>query len=135
MEAQEIRLVPCQWSDEIAEHLQRACIYATRADLKAQADRGAQCYAIEHAGEVIGAYMLRVDQPMQGPEGVIVAASGHIENVELLETVYPAIEAQFARAGCKTMRIHTARPGIARMMGARGFNMAEIVLSKVLQTC
>ena len=124
--------MPCPWSDEIADHLQRACVYATRADLKAQADKGAQCFAIEHGGELIGAYMLRVDQPTAGPEGVIVAASGHIENVELLESVYPAIEAQFRHAGCRTMRIHTARPGIARMMGARGFNMAEIVLSKVL---
>lgn len=129
-----LSLKPTAWNDDIAEHLERALVCATRDDMRYQVENsGAQCYAICQGEDMVGAYMLRIDRTSQGPQGVIVAASGHVDGVELLDSVYPAIEKQLQDAGCGSIRVHTSRQGIAKMMGARGFNMAELVLTKGLQ--
>lgn len=126
-----LTLSPVQWSEEIADHLDRAKGFATRDDLKKQAvDGAASCFAIQHEGRTVGAYMLRIDRPASGPEGVIVAAAGHLDGVQLMDTVLPHIERQLVDAGCLTIRAHTSRPGIARKLGLRGYGMAEIVLFK-----
>lgn len=128
-----LALTSCDWTDEIADHLVKAISHATREDLHMQIERGAVCYAIRQDGALIGAYMLRIDQTASGAQGVIIAASGHLDGLDLLDTVYPAIEGQLEAAGCTSVRVHTARPGIGRMMMRRGFGAFEIVLTKVIK--
>lgn len=74
----------------------------------------------------VAAFVLRVD----GDEGVIVAGAGRLNGVKLLETLMPGIEARFH--GCRSIRFHTARPGMAKVMAKMGYRGAEVVMQKDL---
>ena len=97
-------------------------------DLKAQVEAGADLFMVTRGPELIGAYILRVDHLASGPEGVIVAAAGHIDGGGLLAGLLPVIEKQFMGVG--RIRAHTNRPGIAKQLERAGYKAAEIVLRK-----
>lgn len=132
MEEKKLIVYPAPWSDAIADILQRAAVHATRAELQQQHQHGARCYAVACDGQVVGAYLLRIDSTARGLEGVVLAAAGHLDGVELIESLLHVIEIQFRQNDCTSIRIHTSRPGIARKLDRAGYRSAEIVLSKKL---
>lgn len=130
MEAQEIRLnvAPADWSGVFAELLAPAFVVAGALEAVAcQVESGkASLFAVEVGGEVVGAFVLRVE----GTEGVIVAAAGRLDGVDLAPTILPHAETLFR--GCRSVRVHTARPGMAKLLTRQGYAAQEIVLRKEL---
>lgn len=112
------------WGAAAAELL-RDCFTVPGAleQVAQQVKRGrAKLFLADDGGGIVAAFVLRTE----GAEGVIVAANA--ESIELLPALLPHIEARFI--GCKSVRFHTARAGLARMMMAHGYGGQEIVLRK-----
>lgn len=97
--------------------------------IAAQAENGAPLFRVAADGEAIGYYLLRVDYLPEGAEGVIVAAAGR-PGFDLAEMCLPYIEGQFK--GCKSLRVHTARPGLVRKLAGVGWRPMEFVMKKDL---
>lgn len=103
---------------------------ATLADIKAQTDAGAGLYVVQDEdAETLAAFVLRIDDFAEHSEGVIVAAGGAAD-VDLTSTILPVIETLFS--GVKFIRMHTARPGLAKKAAAQGYQVREIILSKAV---
>lgn len=129
---QEITVTAVPWSEQAALILAPSVPYATVEDLRAQVEAGAVLFSVECAGEPVGFYVLRVDISPSGAEGVLVAAASVNAEFDLTANLLPHIEGQFT--GCKSIRIHTARPGLAKKLATRaGYQSAEIVLRKNLK--
>lgn len=117
------------WCDEAAAMLADAVPFGCVADLAAQAEAGAVLFRVSEGGRTAAYYLLRVDHNATGAEGVMVAAAGRA-GVDLTRVVLPVAEKQFK--GCHSMRIHTARPGLARKLARAGYGNVELVLRKKL---
>jgi hypothetical protein len=121
-------IAAAEWGEVIAAQL--APCFTVPGALALVADQVqagiAQVFTVDDGGGIVGAFVLRVE----GSEGVIVAAAGHLEGVELLPLLLPQIEARFV--GCSAVRVHTARPGLAKVMAGFGYQGQEIVLRKGL---
>ena len=128
--AQTLTIEPGPWTDEAALWLEQAKGAATLADLKAQAESGAALFYVRHEGVTVGAFLLRVDQTAQGPEGVIVAAAAALQGVDMIASCMPTIESKFI--GCKFVRYHTGKPALARKLARMGYVPAEIVSIKTI---
>lgn len=92
---------------------------------------GAACFAVENAGRIVGAYALEVLRHAHGNEGVIVAAGGQLPGVSLAASVLPDAEARMV--GCDVVRVQTMRPGLVKLMTARGYQPVAVVLQKRLK--
>lgn len=125
---QTLTIAPADWGDACAGIL-RACFAEDRALLEVgrQVVQGrALLFAAETGGEIVGAFVLRVD----GDEGVIVAAAGHLDGVSLIPALLSHIESKFT--GCRAIRFHTDNPAMARVMSRYGYAGQEVVLRKDL---
>jgi len=126
-----LTIAAAAWSASIADMLQAAgdCF----DEVRAQVERGtSQLFTVERGGAVIAAFVLRIDHIQGGDDGVIVAAAGRGGDVNLTAAMLPFIEQMFI--GCKRVRIHTARPGLAKILAARfGYRVDELVLSKEIK--
>lgn len=91
----------------------------------------ASLFWLDDANGPVGAFVLRVENPASGPEGVIVAAAGRLPGVDLTAAVLPYVESLFK--DCARIRIHTARPGLGAKLAAMGYGLQEAVYSKVIQ--
>lgn len=121
-----LTIAPADWGDALAEILAPCFDRADDlAEVGAQIVQGrALAFTADDGGSIVGAFVLRVD----GYEGVIVAAAGHLDGVTLIPLLLPTIEAKFT--GCKAIRFHTSKPGMARVMQQFGYRGQEIVLRK-----
>lgn len=129
---QEITVRAVPWSERAAQVLAPSVPSACLDDLRAQVEAGAVLFAVESGGETVGFYILRIDTAPSGAEGVLVAAASVNADFDLTAQLLPHIEGQFT--GCKSIRIHTARPGLAKKLTTRaGYQSAEIVLRKNLK--
>jgi hypothetical protein len=130
-DAQEIALTVrrCEaWEPSAAAWLDSARGMASMADLRAQHDAGAVLFAIEGAGQSVGAFLLRVDRVIGGSEGVIVAAAASVDGVDMTAHMVPVIESLFT--GCDTIRFHTRSAAVLRKMARQGYRAGEIVAFK-----
>lgn len=121
-------VAPAEWGTVAAELLAQCFTVPGALDQVAgQVQEGrAQLFAVDDGGGIIGAFVLRVD----GGEGVLVAAAGKLDGADLLPLLLPQIEGRFI--GCHAIRIHTARPGLVKLLGALGYSGQEIVMRKNL---
>lgn len=123
-----IRAAP--WCDLAAATLAPAVRHV--GNLAAQVQSGAAAlFWLEGEGATVGAFVLRVDHPPSGAEGVIVAAAGRAPGVDLTALMLPLVEGMFK--GCQRLRIHTARPGLGAKLGAMGYGLQEAVYTKDLK--
>lgn len=128
---QEIKVIRSEWSEEAGRVLADAVPFAGAGDLERQVkEEGAELFEVIAEGGRVGFYMLRVDRSAQGCEGVLVAGAGALHGVDLTAVLIPHIEQQFR--GCHAMRVHTARPGLAKKLARQGYGSGEIVLRKKL---
>lgn len=93
-----------------------------------QVEQGAQLFALTDGDETIGAFVLRIDHFATINEGVLVAAGGMANGIDLTQAILPVIEKMFI--GCQSIRIHTGRVGLAKKLCLQGYKMAELILSK-----
>lgn len=127
-----LKVSAAEWSEEAAQVLAPSVPFGSVHDLAGQVESGAAVlFAVERGGKRVGFYILRIDQTASGAEGVLVAGAGR-DDFDLTANLLPHIETQFH--GCRAIRIHTARPGLARKLTTKnGYGAAEMVLRKVLQ--
>lgn len=116
------------WCDTTAELIGQALQHATVEEIREQLDHGAKLFHVTHFGEIVGAFVLRIDTTATGEEGVIVACTVKLDGVDMFKALLPDIESRFK--GCKSIRYHTARPALARKLHSLGYAPAEIVCIK-----
>lgn len=126
MDAQALTVRPAVWSDAAADML-AGCftVPGALAHVASQVRAGIASLfeAVAESGEVVCRFVLRTEYA----EGVIVAASGP---ADLVTALLPNMERRFT--GCRSVRIHTARPAVARILAAAGYSGQEIVLRRDL---
>ena len=119
-----LTIAPALWG-AMAEEMLADCFTVPGAlqDVAHQVETGrATLFMVEEGGDVLAAFVLRV---YDNNEGVIVAAAGGIDT---FVSCLPAVEEKFI--GCKAIRFHTARPGLARVWERLGYRPQEIVMRK-----
>lgn len=135
MEGLTLSIARAGWCDQASAHLAPAMRHepgVTVATLAALVEQGGgELYAVMAGGQMVGAYVLRHEPRETGSEGVIVAAGGNLPGYSLIRSILPTVEAQQMH-GCDTIRIHTARPAVAREMQRAGYVVRELVLAKGL---
>ena len=120
------------WTDKNRALIQLALATATLADIERQVENGAQLFEVhDDNGEVVLAFVLRVDRLACRTVGVVVAAGGNLPGVDLTAVVMPYIERMFY--GVDAIAMHTERPGLIRKLAAQGYRTAEIILEKEVQ--
>ena len=123
---------PCDWSEPAARLIAMAVQHAAPLEIRNQVQSGvASLFGVQVGGELAAVFVLRVDRDSLGSEGVIVAAAGRVPGVDLTAVVLPHVEAMFR--DCRAVRIHTARPGMARKLVRAGYRPSEIVFAKDLK--
>lgn len=127
----EVTVKPSTWTADTDTWLVFAQQHATLSDLREQIGQGAALFHVYQAGKMVGAMILRVDQSASGAEGVVVAAAGRLPGFDFTLDLLPHVERLFH--GVKSVRIHTARPGMARKLAASGYTPTEMVFSKAIQ--
>lgn len=99
----------------------------TMRDIKHSVCTGkATLFVARLSGVAVLAYVLSVE----GTEGVVLVAAGNVPGMDLTAIVLPEIEKKFI--GCATVRIHTARAGLAKKLAKQGYAAKQIVLVKKL---
>ena len=88
----------------------------------------AQLFYLSSDDEICGSFVLRIDGYGEAKEGVIVAAAGNLQGIDLMTTCLPAVEKKFI--GCSAIRYHTGKPAVAKKMARFGYIADEIVCRK-----
>jgi hypothetical protein len=125
-----MNIVAGAWHEKTEDLIGRALATATLDDIKKQVSEGAQLFEVQHLGETVVAFVLRIDRLTTKNEGVIVVAAGELPGVDLTSSIVPTIEKMFI--GCHSIRMHTDRIGLAKKMERLGYVASEIVLRKGL---
>lgn len=120
------------WSEVAETYLRQAVGQYDIADLKAQHQAGAVLFMVTDDDVPCGAYMLRIDKSAAGLEGVIIAAAGKVNGVNLIQNLLPYIHAQLLAWGCHRARIHTDRHGLIKILGDHQWKIGEFVMFKNL---
>lgn len=128
---QTLTFAPAPWCG-LAETLLAEAAGCDMANIRAQVvEGGATLFHVMQCGKAVGAFVLRVDHLATHAEGVIVAAEGRVQGVDLIASCLPAIETLFK--GCKTIRYHTSRAAMARRLTGMGYMAREIVAVKEIE--
>lgn len=129
MTAIPLTIRPAPWNQGAAYWVEQTQQHATTQELREQVQTGAaRLFQIEAGGEIRGAFVVRVEQRQDGAEGVILSAAGHVPGVDLIAVMLEQIEGLFVN--CKTYRLHTANPALARRVAAFGYGVTELVCTK-----
>lgn len=126
----EISIAAGQWGEDVEPWLAQALATATLQDLRNQVKAGAALFRVLHKGETVGAFLLRIDQTEQGPQGVIVAAAAELAGVDMIASVMPVIESKFQGVG--SIRYHTQKPALVRKMARLGYMAQEVICVKAV---
>jgi hypothetical protein len=118
------------WTEQNEAMICRALATATLEDIKFQVEHGAQLFeVVSEAGEVLCAFVLRVDRLACRTVGVIVAAGGGAAGVDLTAVIVPHIERHMF-VGVDAIAVHTERAGLIKKLSRQGYKVAEIILEK-----
>jgi len=127
----QIAIRPAVWEPDI-EALVRIAAPDAVDDIRMQVDSGAaSVFDVAIDGQRAAAFVLRVDHLAAGPQGVIVAAAGDGGGIDLVGVLLPHVEAMFGPV-VDSIRVHTARTGMARRLAGQGYRLTELVLEKEL---
>lgn len=126
---QKVTVRPQSWNMHAAELLALAEAAADLSALAAMVQLGeAYLFHVEdEAGDLLGAYVLRMDRGPFGPEGVVMSAAGRAD-FDLVANILPHVERQFC--GAALVRFHTSRPGLIRKAAKQGYRPKEFVMVK-----
>lgn len=130
-EQKELTILPGLWKESANSLIAQAVRPLSLIHLRQQVQDGqARMFHVLDGTQVVGAFILRIDQTATGSEGVIVAGAGRCDGVDMLQTCMPAIEKMFI--GCERIRYHTEKPALARKLARMGYGGGEIVCIKEL---
>ena len=131
-----LTVVPAMWSAAAAEHLASAMagdelygIEGLRSDVETW---HCALWAVLGDGLAVAHVVTRFDNFRGGCELCIVAAGGALPHVDLTRSVLPFFEELAAKAGCRSARIHTRRPGMAAKLESMGWGSNHRVFRKEL---
>lgn len=127
---EEIVISAAEWSADTEAWLVFSLQDATLTDLHYQVQNGAKLFHVFSGGRHVGAFILRIDSSDELIEGVVVAAAARLPGHDLTLGLLPHIEKMFQ--GVDRVRIHTARPGMAKKLEKIGYEAKELVLAKVV---
>lgn len=117
------------WSPLAAEMLASATLTATVEDYRRQVEEGAALFEVaDEAGQVLGFYVLRIDDYAEKTVGVLVAAAG-VPGFSFADSLMPVIENQFLN--CAEITQYCSRPGMVRKLAAQGWAPTHVVMRKV----
>jgi hypothetical protein len=129
-----VSFVTDAWCDDmardlavIADHVTPLSWYQGAVEAKSLG-----AWSVHVLGKRVGTVLHKVDVEPYGRCFVIVAAVGAHREVDLTATVLPSIEDMARARGCKGVRFHTQRRGLAVKAGASGYDAPEYVLRKRL---
>ena len=124
-----VTIRPGEWGEAAAQMLSRAETPAGLVSLRRQVEDGAASlfFVEDEGGDLLAAYVLRVDDGALGPEGVIVSAAGRAR-FDLVGLILPHIETQFS--GVVAYRMHVKRAGMLRKLARQGWAPEEFVMKK-----
>jgi hypothetical protein len=89
---------------------------------------GGQLYALEHGGEVLAWYVVKVNEFDRGREAVVVAAAGRAPDLDLTHAIETAVLAQYA--SCDAFACITRRPALAKKLALMGYGLSGFVMRK-----
>lgn len=92
--------------------------------------RNAQVFAVTCEGQTVGAYAV---EPLEFDRGVclwVQAGAGHLDGVDLSQTIIRVIEGQAQQIGAKQVAMLTKRRGLAKKLSAMGWQIAAIKMVK-----
>lgn len=133
MKIENVTIRETAWREVLSDMLTRAMEGDPGATvetlrLEVAAGRAKLFEVLADDGAALAAAVLRVEMRETGPEGVIVAAGGRPLSGVRLFKLLPHFEARFV--GVRRIRIHTARPVMARLLEKQGYAVRELVLQK-----
>jgi hypothetical protein len=119
---EKIKVRRVEWSLAVAAKLSRSG-GDDIDEIKAQVEQGAVIFEFENLALAV----CRIDQLNTRSEFVIVCLEGRG-----LHKIAPFLIGMAKRAGCHSIRVHTQRKGLSKMLERYQFKQDEIVLKKVL---
>lgn len=129
--AKKVTVTAGDWSRDADSWLSLAVRFPYLAGLRHQVEQGiARLFYIWADSDLCGAFVLRIDSDGTVDEGVICAAAGELDGVDMMATILPVIEKKFK--GCAAIRFHTSFPAVAKKMAWHGYAADEIVSRKIL---
>lgn len=81
-------------------------------------------------GERLGWFSCRIREAARGTEFVVMVAAGYAPEGGLVELLTPFFEQVAREIGAARVVMHTARPGLERVLSGLGYSRAEIVMVK-----
>lgn len=90
-----------------------------------------QCAEVVHNGKKVGLSIFQIIENEAGKEFLSIASIG-TDRTDLTKSIIPILEEIAANYGCKSIRLHTMRPGLCSKLFPLGWFASEIVMSKEL---
>ena len=87
---------------------------------------------IVRAGLPVGMLVFNVEKQSAGSELVLVAAYSENQEIDYTDLLARFAELLAHGMSCKSIRLHTLRPGLVKKAAALGYSAAEIILRKTL---
>ncbi len=87
---------------------------------------------IIRAEKPVGMLVFSVEELTAGRELVLVAAFSQNQEIDYTDLLSRFADLLASGLGCKSIRLHTLRPGLVRKAQALGYSTAEIILRKTL---
>lgn len=93
-----------------------------------QAEESALFHIHSKGGDRVGDFVLRKD----GQEMVMVAVGGHLKGGSITRIFTPYVEEVARQNGCVSMRAHTRKKGIEKLMLRAGWEPSEVIYRKAV---
>lgn len=120
----ELTIQPATWGPEVEDCIAGKVPHVPVDVAREVVEGGGALFQVKaESGALVGYYILTIE----GEEGVLYLGVGNEPGFDLTGAIVPVVETQFP--GCKAIRIHTRRPGLARKLTAMGYE-PELVLRK-----
>lgn len=128
-----VKITLGEWSDQAGVLLAPACddsysVEEVAADVKSGLCRLFNVY--DHAGEHVGAYVVRLDEYKDFKELVVVVAGSRYQHGSLYKIVTPYVEVLAAVCDAKYLRGHTKSRAVGRLMERAGWEQSEFIYRK-----
>lgn len=125
-------IIDCiSWNESAENALSIQSLNCSVLDIKKQVNNDlASLFQISIKNEIVGYYVLRIDEYVSGNVGVVVAMACVNQGVDMTALLDPVISKQFKN--CVAMRVHTARAGLVKKLSKLGYMPQEFVMKKAL---
>lgn len=129
METRQVNFLPTAWNDAARAELKRSCRWLLSGP--SDYERGGnRLFEVVADGAHVGWLVLGFESYEKGTAGVVVAAVGALQGVDLIRALEPAMAGMFS--GVKVLRTYTTRAGLIRKLKSCGWTPGQTIMEKVL---